>query len=147
MVIQHRTRPPHPNPWDSLTLEPHRPENWLVKNWPIQITNKISSRLKDSLLGVKTIRLLRSTLSEWSTDDEGWQCRRLLGAGAFGVAAQWQRTDQNGNVQDEIVVKEDTDSRVGWAERGAGRHMSPEAYHQNRTNNPGNSDSKCSTDN
>lgn len=81
-------------------------DTWASRSWPITVTSKISSTLKDALTSPSVVRLLRSDLTEWS-DDDGWHCYRLLGAGSFGTAAVWKRTDADGKLLDEVVVKED----------------------------------------
>lgn len=39
-------------------------------------------------------------------DNEGeWRVKRFLGAGGQGAAAQWERTDAQGQIVDELVIK------------------------------------------
>lgn len=76
----------------------------MIENKPIDIRDKISSKVKDSLLTAKIVRLARSTLREHYENGE-WEFSRLLGSGAFGIAALFTETDKAGDPHDEIVVK------------------------------------------
>lgn len=104
MANPRRTKAPHSGPWETPDLDTV-PPTWLAP-WSPELRDRISLTLKRALTKPNIVRVLRSTLSEWSNENE-WHCYRFLGAGAFGTAAVWQQKDADGKLLDEIVMKED----------------------------------------
>lgn len=106
MVRHAGPKPPRDGAWEYPNLRPTNSKDWVIEDTLPPIRNTIASRLKESLLKARIVRLARSTLGEYEEDGE-WQVSRYLGSGSFGAAAVFTKTDGN-KILDEIVVKEVT---------------------------------------
>lgn len=56
-------------------------------------------------------------------EQEEWKAWRFLGAGGHGGAALWIKIDEEGNLLDEIVLKEQQDPRRQFRFQGYRRYL------------------------
>lgn len=115
MAHNHRTTPPRTGSWEVCNFKPWDSQQWISRTYPPRVLKQISLRLRDALLTQDITTFLRSKYHQSQADD-GWRCWRYLGGGGFGAAAVWKEFNQDGDLLDEMVIKqwkEGKDAQVG----------------------------------
>jgi len=133
MTDTHRTKRCRTEDWEVFDLfdQDYRQ----VPNTPPGLFSQISARVKDSLCNPGLVEFLRSKV-RFNHDEESWNVWRYLGGGACGTAAVWVKTNDNGEVVDELVMKEQRDYHENgeWQEN---EDLSQEALLQRILNQSG----------
>ena len=113
MAAQPRTRRPRTGPWETPDLSQNPLRNIIAGNR--STVRSISNRLWRALSGsdFKTAFYTTQHLRDipWENtydvqDETQWQVWRFLGAGGAASAAVWVKKDANGELLDEVVLKE-----------------------------------------
>lgn len=121
-------------------------------SWPEQLVRSIPKRLEKAIRDQRIARFLRQTVNLLNVGgiDTSWTAHRFLGHGTYGNVALWVQRDDDGDVKDEVAIKEEA-YLVGWegfvpSDPGSrDGYISQEAQIQSTINEASNSqESTCS---
>lgn len=90
-------------------FEQVRANKRLKLSWPTGIVRSIDTRLRTGISDIKSAYFFRQTVSllHAAGVDTSWRVDRFLGSGGYGIVALWVQQDDDGNILDEIAIKDD----------------------------------------
>lgn len=132
MTDQHRKRRPRVESFEMPVLKAAPGDSvqfpYLVRGQNPSTFKQISSRLRKTLDHIYRVEFLRSKVNYHAEpDSDDWKIWRYLGNGSYGSVALWIKRDGNGNIIDEIVMKEVARNDTGIEWDSGEPHLTSEA--------------------
>lgn len=78
-------------------------------SWPNKLVQSIPIHLEQAIRNSRSARFLRHTVNLLNAQgtDTSWTAHRFLGAGSYGNVALWVQRNEDGEIQDEVGIKEE----------------------------------------